>query len=332
MLTSDFFNKPTTEEKTRLDPKCWTGKKIGNPKTKMKGGVRVNNCVPVEEETENNPVDTVEMDVPLLIRALEYAREDAKDDMDLHKVVERMITAAQAGEPLNMDDYNMIFGDSEEEPVAEGKFDPINDDDFYEYNVDTNEIVSRISGKHPEARRFTSGMGQREWPGRDDKHKFIRGINAKYLKSKGQDVVDEAKKKKKKKSKPSLMSKPTKRRYGGYFYPGYGYGDSGDSGSSDGGGGGESRMNESRLYYTVAGTLTESLRKDFKMRKDRKGWFLPESATSRQKLDAERAFGEPINEADLLRPIRMKATKDPVARSKNASKFKNAAKSIQFKK
>jgi len=39
--------------KTRLDPKCWTGKKIGNPKTKVKGGVRVNNCVPVEEEWED---------------------------------------------------------------------------------------------------------------------------------------------------------------------------------------------------------------------------------------------------------------------------------------
>ena len=38
--------------KTRLDPKCWSGKKIGNPKTKVKGGVRVNNCVPMEEEYE----------------------------------------------------------------------------------------------------------------------------------------------------------------------------------------------------------------------------------------------------------------------------------------
>ena len=37
-----------SEEKRRLDPKCWKGKKIGNPKTKMKGGVRVNNCVPKE--------------------------------------------------------------------------------------------------------------------------------------------------------------------------------------------------------------------------------------------------------------------------------------------
>ena len=39
-------NEAVAEEKVRLDPKCWSGKKIGNPKTKMKGGVRVNNCVP----------------------------------------------------------------------------------------------------------------------------------------------------------------------------------------------------------------------------------------------------------------------------------------------
>ena len=38
------------EERVRLDPKCWKGKKIGNPKTKMKGGVRVNNCVPEGQE------------------------------------------------------------------------------------------------------------------------------------------------------------------------------------------------------------------------------------------------------------------------------------------
>jgi len=35
-----------TAVKTRLDPACWPGKKIGKPKTKVKGGVRVNNCVP----------------------------------------------------------------------------------------------------------------------------------------------------------------------------------------------------------------------------------------------------------------------------------------------
>ena len=41
-----------SEQKVRLDPKCWTGKKIGNPKTKIKGGVRVNNCVPAESVEE----------------------------------------------------------------------------------------------------------------------------------------------------------------------------------------------------------------------------------------------------------------------------------------
>ena len=36
--------------KQRLDPKCWKGyKKQG---TKVKGGVRVNNCVPISEDTQ----------------------------------------------------------------------------------------------------------------------------------------------------------------------------------------------------------------------------------------------------------------------------------------
>jgi hypothetical protein len=50
MNLNDLF----TEEKVRLDPKCWTGKKIGNPKTKVKGGVRVNNCVPAESVAEGS--------------------------------------------------------------------------------------------------------------------------------------------------------------------------------------------------------------------------------------------------------------------------------------
>jgi hypothetical protein len=67
------------EEKVRLDPKCWTGKKIGNPKTKMKGGVRVNNCVPaesVEEAQEKNKLD--EVSTELLARYKTGAAADAK--------------------------------------------------------------------------------------------------------------------------------------------------------------------------------------------------------------------------------------------------------------
>ena len=47
----DSVKKGVAEEKQRLDPKCWSGKhKEG---TKIKGGVRVNNCVPVSEDVEN---------------------------------------------------------------------------------------------------------------------------------------------------------------------------------------------------------------------------------------------------------------------------------------
>ena len=48
----EYAEQIIREEKVRLDPKCWKGKKIGNPKTKMKGGVRVNNCVPAESVNE----------------------------------------------------------------------------------------------------------------------------------------------------------------------------------------------------------------------------------------------------------------------------------------
>ena len=53
-------NQSLSEIKQRLDPKCWTGKhKEG---TKIKGGVRVNNCVPNESITEelNKQFDVIE--------------------------------------------------------------------------------------------------------------------------------------------------------------------------------------------------------------------------------------------------------------------------------
>ena len=70
------------------------------------------NCTSISES--ENPKDVVAMDVPFLIRALEYAREDAKGDLDLHNAVERMLAAVKGGEPLDMDDYNQVFGAGKE--------------------------------------------------------------------------------------------------------------------------------------------------------------------------------------------------------------------------
>lgn len=56
----------------------------------------------------DNPKDTVTLDVPLLIRLLEYAREDAKTDMDLHSLTDRLIAKSAGGNVLSMSDYDSL--------------------------------------------------------------------------------------------------------------------------------------------------------------------------------------------------------------------------------
>ena len=56
---------------------------------------------------EADKKDTIALDIPLMIRVLELAREDIKSDMDLHRVVERLIDIRNKG-TLTMDDYNYI--------------------------------------------------------------------------------------------------------------------------------------------------------------------------------------------------------------------------------
>lgn len=54
-------------------------------------------------------IDKVCLDVPLLIRLLELAREDIKSDAELHVVVERVIELSKTGvEVLGMAQYSKI--------------------------------------------------------------------------------------------------------------------------------------------------------------------------------------------------------------------------------
>jgi hypothetical protein len=55
-----------------------------------------------------NPADKITVDVPLFIRLLEYAREDAKTDMDLHNVAEHAIALSETGKTLTMAQYDEI--------------------------------------------------------------------------------------------------------------------------------------------------------------------------------------------------------------------------------
>lgn len=79
---------------------------------RKKGGVKSRGIDPMIGEDELvNPQDAVKLDIPLLIRLLEYAREDAKTDMDLHNVTEMLINLSKKGETLSMDQYDQIVGD-----------------------------------------------------------------------------------------------------------------------------------------------------------------------------------------------------------------------------
>jgi uncharacterized protein YdcH (DUF465 family) len=66
------------------------------------------------EAQQEDPTDIIAMDVPLFIRMLEYAREDAQTDMDLHNVTERAIEAVKLRGLLSMEDYNDLVGGSEQ--------------------------------------------------------------------------------------------------------------------------------------------------------------------------------------------------------------------------
>jgi len=77
----------------------------------------VQNRKPVNNE--KNPIDTVRMDIPLLIRVMEFAKEDAKTDMDLHAAAENMIELSKNDRVLNMDDYNSIITPEEENQINE---------------------------------------------------------------------------------------------------------------------------------------------------------------------------------------------------------------------
>lgn len=71
---------------------------------------------------EDNQPDIISLDVPLLIRLLEYAREDAKDDIALHDIAENMVNLCASGATLSMEDYNKIIpSDDIDQSLPENK-------------------------------------------------------------------------------------------------------------------------------------------------------------------------------------------------------------------
>lgn len=55
-----------------------------------------------------NPTDVIHCDVPLFIRMMEFARENAKTDRELHEMTERAVKLCASGKTLTMDDYTAL--------------------------------------------------------------------------------------------------------------------------------------------------------------------------------------------------------------------------------
>lgn len=49
------------------------------------------------------------LDVPLMIRLLEYAREDSSNDMDLHVLATNAIELSEDGDALTMEHYSKLI-------------------------------------------------------------------------------------------------------------------------------------------------------------------------------------------------------------------------------
>ena len=108
-------------------------------------------------ENSLNPTDTVKLDVPFLIRLLEYAREDANTDMDLHDLAEKLVDRGRRGKTLTMKDYEFVVDEAMSggvvasgmpgESVQEGEYDIRKDPTYQKYNPETHTMMYKDS-KH----------------------------------------------------------------------------------------------------------------------------------------------------------------------------------------
>jgi len=97
-----YQHSPTLKRQKTLDRAFGKSKPI-----RIAGPDMHRNVHKGQQNEEVDKKDTVTMDIPLLIRVLELAREDVKSDAELHRVVEKLIDIRNKG-TLTMDDYDFV--------------------------------------------------------------------------------------------------------------------------------------------------------------------------------------------------------------------------------
>jgi len=95
--------------------------------------------------------DTIIFDIPLLIRVLEFAREELKSDVLLHKMVERLISIRGKG-TLTMNQYGKIIKE-EAESLGES---------FPEYGERANKLLKRSHELYDKSRSEPDASKKKE--------------------------------------------------------------------------------------------------------------------------------------------------------------------------
>jgi hypothetical protein len=103
-------------------------------------------------EREENPEDKITMDVPLFIRMLEYAREDASTDVDLHDVAEKAIGLSSEDKILTMADYEFIVGGTES----------LNEDDWKQGDDESDMAGSQLKSIQSNASKLMNMIDNNE--------------------------------------------------------------------------------------------------------------------------------------------------------------------------
>jgi len=117
------------------------------------------------KEVEQDVIDIVTLDVPLFIRMLEYAKEEAADDMDLHELATKTIALSKQRGILSMEDYETLIPEPQpEDQLAEDLDVGHQDDEPNMLKSDLYRIAKYAMGLYKMVDKYDDMPGEVDFP------------------------------------------------------------------------------------------------------------------------------------------------------------------------
>jgi len=117
------------------------------------------------KEVEQDAIDIVTLDVPLFIRMLEYAKEEASDDMVLHDIATKTIALSKQRGILSMEDYEALIPESQpKDQLAEDLDVGHQDDEPNMLKSDLYRIAKYAMGLYKMVDKYDDIPGEVDFP------------------------------------------------------------------------------------------------------------------------------------------------------------------------